>query len=132
MSGGEFFVVAIGLSLGYLVVSMLMGGKKNMGEQPRSAEPPTFDSVNEAGTSDAQRAEAERREWADDSSWNHVLGVSRQASEEEIRAAYRRLMSQYHPDKVAALGQELRDLAERKSKEIGAAYAMAMQARGYE
>jgi preprotein translocase subunit Sec63 len=32
-------------------------------------------------------------------------------------------MAEYHPDKVATLGVELRDLAEEKSKAITAAYA---------
>jgi DnaJ-domain-containing protein 1 len=31
-------------------------------------------------------------------------------------------MTEYHPDKVASLGPELRALAEKKSKEINAAY----------
>lgn len=35
-------------------------------------------------------------------------------------------MSQYHPDKVASLGPELRDLCERKTKEINTAYDQAM------
>jgi DnaJ like chaperone protein len=59
-----------------------------------------------------------------------VLGVLPTASADEIRASYRRLISQYHPDHVASLGQELRDLAERKSKEIVTAYDQAMRGRG--
>ena len=51
-----------------------------------------------------------------------VLGVRPGASQEEIQAAYRRLVQEYHPDKVADLGQELRDVAERRMKEINAAY----------
>jgi DnaJ-domain-containing protein 1 len=39
-------------------------------------------------------------------------------------------MSQYHPDKVASLGRELRELAESKSKEISVAYQEALVARG--
>lgn len=35
-------------------------------------------------------------------------------------------MSQYHPDKVASLGPELRDLCERKTKEINTAYDQAI------
>jgi len=56
--------------------------------------------------------------------WGHAI------PSEEIRRAYRVLMSQYHPDKVAALGDELKEVAERKSKEITLAYREAMQARG--
>jgi DnaJ like chaperone protein len=51
-----------------------------------------------------------------------VLGVSRNASPETIRTAYRRLAGQYHPDKVVHLGEEFRELADRRFKEIQAAY----------
>jgi DnaJ-domain-containing protein 1 len=52
-----------------------------------------------------------------------VLGLSRSASSEEIRAAYHREMVNYHPDKVAHLGKELQDLAKTKTQEINRAYA---------
>ncbi|MEP6820874.1 MAG: J domain-containing protein [Chthoniobacterales bacterium] len=51
-----------------------------------------------------------------------VLGVPPDASKEEIRAAYRQRMHEYHPDKVAHLGSELRSLAERKAKQLNEAY----------
>lgn len=53
--------------------------------------------------------------------WN-ILGLSGDITREDIRNAYRKAMSEYHPDKVASLGPELRALAEKKSKEINAAY----------
>ncbi len=51
-----------------------------------------------------------------------ILGVNRNASAAEIRQAYRRLAAQYHPDKVAHLGPEFQELAERRFKEIQEAY----------
>jgi len=45
-----------------------------------------------------------------------VLGISRGASPQEIRAAYHRQMVNYHPDKVAHLGKELQELAKTKSQ----------------
>jgi len=51
-----------------------------------------------------------------------VLGISRNATPEEIKAAYRRLANQYHPDKVSHLGEEFRVLAEQRFKEIQRAY----------
>jgi DnaJ-domain-containing protein 1 len=62
--------------------------------------------------------------------WARVLELPADASLDEIREAYRRLMSQYHPDKVASLGRELRELAESKSKDISVAYQEALAARG--
>jgi DnaJ-domain-containing protein 1 len=52
-----------------------------------------------------------------------VLGVSRDASLKEIRAAYLREMFNYHPDKVAHLGKDLQELANTKAQEINRAYA---------
>jgi uncharacterized membrane protein YkvA (DUF1232 family) len=51
-----------------------------------------------------------------------VFNVPRTATAEEINERYRELMKQYHPDRVANLGKELRDLAHEKSIEIQAAY----------
>ena len=55
-----------------------------------------------------------------------VLGVAKGASSTQIRTAYRELVKQYHPDQVARLGQELKDLAHRKTQEINWAYEMLM------
>jgi hypothetical protein len=55
-----------------------------------------------------------------------VLGVDRSASTEDIKAAYRDKIKQYHPDRVASLGPELRELAERKTKALNAAYEEAL------
>lgn len=51
-----------------------------------------------------------------------VLNVPDDASEAEIDQAYRRLMSQYHPDKFATAAPELRRRAEIKAREINGAY----------
>lgn len=40
----------------------------------------------------------------------------------EVKAKYRKCMTEYHPDKVAHLGADLKKLAEAKSKEYNAAY----------
>ncbi|HEX6927666.1 MAG TPA: DnaJ domain-containing protein, partial [Gammaproteobacteria bacterium] len=61
-----------------------------------------------------------------------VLGVDRTASDAEVKKAYRRLMSQHHPDKLAAKGlpEDMRELAEEKTREILAAYEQVREARG--
>jgi len=51
-----------------------------------------------------------------------VLGVTRSASSDAIQEAYRSRMQEYHPDKVAHLGEELQQLAHEKSQQIQRAY----------
>jgi hypothetical protein len=51
-----------------------------------------------------------------------VLNVPKDASQEEIKKAYRELANKYHPDKVHHLGDEFRELAEKRFKEIEEAY----------
>jgi hypothetical protein len=51
-----------------------------------------------------------------------VLNLPPDADQETIKAAYRKLANQYHPDKVSHLGKEFRDLAEQKFKDIQEAY----------
>lgn len=53
-----------------------------------------------------------------------ILGISSGAAPPEIQRAFRARMAEYHPDKVAMLGAELRELSEAKSKAITAAYAV--------
>jgi hypothetical protein len=55
-----------------------------------------------------------------------ILGVARHATQEEIRAAYRRAVAQYHPDKVSYLGQEFQELAHQKLIAIQHAYDYLM------
>jgi DnaJ like chaperone protein len=59
-----------------------------------------------------------------------VLGVSPDATDDELKRAYRRLALEHHPDKVAALGDDIRKAAEKKFQEINAAKDRIWKARG--
>lgn len=51
-----------------------------------------------------------------------ILGIAPGATREEIKAAYRRLATKFHPDKVQHLGEDFQKLAEARFKEIQQAY----------
>lgn len=57
-----------------------------------------------------------------------ILGVSQNASDEEIKRAYRELARKYHPDNYQ--NNPLADLAEEKMKEINEAYDILTKSRG--
>lgn len=59
-----------------------------------------------------------------------VLGLTRDASDGEVDQAYRRLISQYHPDRVSDAAPELREQAQRKASEINGAYDRIKTMRG--
>ena len=58
-----------------------------------------------------------------------TLGVSRTASAQEVKKAWRRRMSEHHPDKLVSKGlpEEMMQMAKRKTQEIQAAYDLIRQ-----
>ena len=62
-----------------------------------------------------------------------VLGVASSASVAEIKKAYRRLMNQHHPDKLASKGlpESMIKMAKEKTQQISAAYDVIRQERGF-
>ena len=61
-----------------------------------------------------------------------ILGVDKSASDAEVKKAYRRLMSQHHPDKLVAKGlpEEMIKLATEKTAEIRKAYELVKNSKG--
>jgi DnaJ like chaperone protein len=62
-----------------------------------------------------------------------ILGLKRDASPEDIKLAYRRLIRQHHPDKRAASGASPTELARatERTRELTAAYERIREARGF-
>lgn len=61
----------------------------------------------------------------------HVIGVQENATDAEIKKAYRRLMNQHHPDKLVSRGMpdEMVKLATEKTQEIRKAYELINKSR---
>ncbi len=51
-----------------------------------------------------------------------VLGLKNNATNDEVKDSYRKKMKEYHPDRVSGLGEELQELAKKKTMEINQAY----------
>lgn len=58
-----------------------------------------------------------------------ILQVERNATDEEVKRAYKRMCIKYHPDKVAHLGEEAQKAANEKFQEINNAYEQIKKER---
>ncbi|MFT8808244.1 J domain-containing protein [Gluconobacter sp.] len=107
----KFIVLGLGalLILGF-IMQMISGkkGAESTGSSQKTADDPPADRT-----------------------WFEVLGVSEFASPDEIKQAYRDLIRQYHPDKVGAMGEKIRELAMRETQIINAAFQEARASRGF-
>ncbi|MFT6985609.1 MAG: DnaJ like chaperone protein [Psychromonas sp.] len=63
----------------------------------------------------------------------NVLAIDKSVSDKEIKRAYRKLMSQHHPDKLASKGlpEEMMVLAKEKAQDIQSAYETLRKSRGF-
>ena len=59
-----------------------------------------------------------------------VLEISPSATDDEVRAAYRRMAMKYHPDRVATLGPEVQKSATEKFRQVHEAYETIKKQRG--
>lgn len=59
-----------------------------------------------------------------------ILGIEPDATDDEVKKAYRKMAVKYHPDKVATLGPDIQKAAEEKFKAIGQAYEAICKERG--
>ena len=60
-----------------------------------------------------------------------ILGVKADCTHQDLKAAYRRKLKEYHPDRVADMGHEIQALAEMKTKKINWAYEQLCAARQF-
>lgn len=120
MSSVDIFVVVFCAVLGYLIVDHLLGIRSRAQAKGTQGQRSTADAEERHRRPASERPRA----------WWDVLGVNAGASEEEVQRAYRAEISKYHPDKVAHLGDELKAVADQRSKEINLAYREAMRFHG--
>ena len=81
-----------------------------------------YQNSRNAGNEDESRTHTNSGEFSNAWDPHRILGIERSASQKEIKHAYRQLAGKYHPDKVEHLGEEFKDLADSRFKEIQRAY----------
>jgi DnaJ like chaperone protein len=59
-----------------------------------------------------------------------ILEISTEASDGDLKKAFRKMANKYHPDKVSHLGKEMQTLAEEKFKAVNDAYQKIKKERG--
>ena len=59
-----------------------------------------------------------------------ILGISPNATNDEVKAAYRKMALKHHPDRVSTLGDDVREAAEKKFQEINNAKERIYKHRG--
>lgn len=59
-----------------------------------------------------------------------VLEIDRNATDDEVKKAYRRMAVKYHPDKVSYLGEEFRKTANEKFQKVNESYERIKKERG--
>jgi DnaJ like chaperone protein len=60
-----------------------------------------------------------------------VLGISRDVDDRAVKRAYRKLISEHHPDRLGDLPEAMRKQAESRASEINAAYERIKAERGF-
>ena len=110
MTNSELIAILFGAFIGYWVVSKLI-----------------TKSIINSNTKRNNKEKIYDKDEIVEEQWFEILKVSPNATLDEINIAYKTLIRQYHPDKVASLGDELKSLAEEKSKSINAAYQFAIK-----
>lgn len=60
-----------------------------------------------------------------------ILEIEKSATDEEVKKAYRKMAVKFHPDKVAALGEEIQKAAKEKFQKVQQAYENIKKQRGF-
>ena len=97
------------------------------------------ESYSQYNYSNSNNRQEERREYNQSSSYSRVstelekaysvLGLSTDASVDEIKKMKRELLKKYHPDLYTSLGEQAVEDATKKSQEINQAYEMIMKTK---
>ena len=66
----------------------------------------------------------------DTASAYNILEITQDATDEELKKAYRKMAVKYHPDKVSHLGEDIQNAAKEKFQQLNTAYEQVKKQRG--
>lgn len=123
MSSNEVWVVIVFGLVGYWGTSAFIRFFKSESEWTKNQS-----RADSNQTKDEPEQEQNQKP-PSEKSWYKILEVTPSSSLDEIKLAYKKKISMYHPDKVSSMGPEFNEIAQRKSKEINSAYDEAIRPR---
>jgi DnaJ-domain-containing protein 1 len=124
----EFGVIVGCCLVGFIIMNAVIDARRAKAEGQQKS-----DGAKEtnSGSKEEERTQTSGDRQGRTRSWWETLNVDQNASAEQIKSAFRKEISKYHPDRVEGLGVELRELADRMAKEVNHAYTLAKQQRGF-
>lgn len=128
-----FFLILVAFGIGYWIVSLLFK-RYNL---PKFDHSDKCGNINNNGNERDQRYEkshvdqSEQRHTNKAAYFCELLELKGDVSVENIKKKYREKLAKYHPDKVSHLGNEFQEIAEKKTREINAAYDYFKQQYGF-
>ena len=107
-------------------------GKSQQGSRDTGGKGQSQQGARDTGGRERSQQQGGRKPGEkDDAYYYAVLGLTPRASEDEIKRAYRRIMRQVHPDKVATLSPALQKEATGKAMQVSEAYHIIERRRGF-
>jgi preprotein translocase subunit Sec63 len=121
MSSNEVWVVIVLALVGYWGTSAFIRFFKKESDWTKNQ------SKSDSNKTKDKPKQEQAQHPSPDKSWYEILEVDPSSSLDEIKLAYKKKISMYHPDKVSNMGPEFNEIAQRKSKEINSAYDEAFR-----
>ncbi len=85
---------------------------------------------NTSNQNNNQQENYQKQQYSLDDAYK-ILEINENSNTEEIKAAYKKKIKEYHPDRLSGLGAELQKLAHQKTQELNSAYNLLKKIKGF-
>ncbi len=123
-------VVIVAFIAGYSMVSFIIrqfkgehsNAKNNSDSRTANYSTQQEGHFRKSKEEEARLKEEGRKTLSEEQQYAEILGLKGPFTVYDVKKVYRQLLGKYHPDKVSHLGDEFKQIAEQKTREIVAAY----------